>query len=174
MAATVNATVSPGLTANITNLLDSLGVASFPGTIRVPANSAPVSYASGTGALALSKYYTDSRTLAATTKTYDLTALDLTGTAYSANATDLTSTGVKILVITNQATTSSYNLTVFGAASTAFNGPLTGTTPKYTIGPGETLMLYTQGTGWTVSSSLKSLLIDAGSNSVPFVLALLG
>jgi len=174
MSATVNATVTPGLVANIANALDAAGVASFPGTIRVPANSAPVSFASGTGALALSKYYVDTRTLAATTKTYDLTALDLTGSAYSANATDLTSTGVKVLVISNQASTSSYNLTVFGAASNAFNGPLTGTTPKYTIGPGETLLLYTQTSGWTVSSSVKSLLVDAGSNSVPYVLALLG
>ena len=157
MAATVNATVTPGLVANITNALDAAGIASFPGTIRVPANSAPVSFGSGTGALALSKYYVDTRTLAATTKTYDLTALD-----------------VKVLVISNQATTSGYNLTVFGAASTGFNGPLTGTTPKYTIGPGETLLLYTQATGWTVSSSAKSLLVDAGSNSVPFVLALMG
>lgn len=173
MPATVTASVSPSLTATIANLLDSLGVAQFPGSVRVPVNGTPASYGSGTGAGNVSKYYVDSRTLSATTKTYDLTSLDVTGTC-SYNATDLTSTGVKILAINNQATTSGYNLTVFGAASTAFNGPLSGTTPKYTVGPGETLLLYTLGTGWTVSSVLKSLLVDAGSNNVPFVISLLG
>ena len=173
MPATVNATVSPALVANIGNVLDSLGIASFPGSIRCPANSTAVSYASGTGAGNVSKYYVDSRTLAATTKTYDMTALDVTGTC-SYSSTDFTSTGVKIFAITNEATTSGYNLTVFGAGTTPFNAGLSGTTPKYTVGPGETLLLYTLGTGWAVSSVLKSLLVDAGSNNVPYVITLLG
>lgn len=53
-------------------------------------------------------------------------------------------------------------LTFFGAASNPFNGPLTGTTPKITLGPGD-LALLTNRQGWGVTAGTGDIVLVANA-----------
>ena len=55
------------------------------------------------------------------------------------------------------------DLTFFGAASNAFNGPLTGTTPKLTLGPGEFVLL-TSKRGWAVTAGTGDIILCANGS----------
>lgn len=64
----------------------------------------------------------------------------------------------------------------FGAASNAFNGPLSGTTPKLTLGPGD-CNLSTNKKGWTVTPATGDLLHvanSAGGTGVTYKIVLIG
>jgi len=50
----------------------------------------------------------------------------------------------------------------FGAASNAFNGPLSGTTPKITLGPDDCALI-TNKKGWTVTPGTGDIILVANS-----------
>lgn len=107
-------------------------------------------------------------TLAASTpQTLDLTSL--TGP----RGTETFATVVTLYVY-NTTTTAGYAVTIGNAASNAFTGPLSGTTPTYTIPPGSRLVWENNGTAWTVDGTHKSLKFDPGSNPVSVRVVILG
>lgn len=59
--------------------------------------------------------------------------------------------------------TNTTDLAFFGAASNAFNGPLSGTTPKVTLGPGDAILL-TSRRGWTVTPATGDILLAANGS----------
>jgi hypothetical protein len=54
------------------------------------------------------------------------------------------------------------DVVLFGAASNAFNGPLSGTTPKLTVGPGDCALI-TNRKGWTVTAGTGDIILAANS-----------
>lgn len=148
------------------NFLDANSAINNPIALTVPANSAPTVWTSGTGANQVNKVWSDTRTLAASAKTYDLAA----EAAASTNTGAASFSAVKILAITNNGTNA---LTLFNAASTSFQGPLSAAA-TYTLNGGETLLLVNGTAGGWVCSTNKSLKIDPGANSVSVTLTVLG
>lgn len=68
------------------------------------------------------------------------------------------------------------DVVAFGAASNGFNGPLSGTTPKLTIGPDD-LALVTNKKGWPVTAGTVDLILVANSSSgtaVTYTITLIG
>ena len=64
-----NCTTLLNIKAAFDNYLDSANAINQPIALTVPANSAPTTWSSGSGAYAVTKIWTDTRTLAATAKT---------------------------------------------------------------------------------------------------------
>lgn len=65
-------------------------------------------------------------------------------------------------------------VTFFGAAANAFNGPLTGTTPKLTLGAGDFAFL-SRRAGWGVTGGTGDIvLVDPGAAAAQYTLALIG
>jgi hypothetical protein len=74
-------------------------------------------------------------------------------------------TSAEITAIYIEADASNTNDVVFfGAASNAFNGPLTGTTPKLAVGPGD-FQLLTNRKGWTVTNSTGDIILVANGGA---------
>lgn len=64
----------------------------------------------------------------------------------------------------------------FGAASNAFNGPLSGTTPKLALGPGDCALI-TNYKGWTVTPATGDILLvgnGGAGTGVTYKIALIG
>jgi hypothetical protein len=65
---------------------------------------------------------------------------------------------------------------LFGAASNAFNGPLSGTTPKYSVGPDDAVLM-TSKKGWTVTPGTGDIILVANSGagtSVTYTIVIFG
>ena len=124
--------------------------------------------AAGSGALAVSKMWTNTISLATSTpQTLDLTAL-------SGGAGDTSLASVKIFAIYNNETTASKKVTVGNAASTQFKGPLSSGTTTIDIDGGAAMVLFSStAAGWT-TSSLNNLKLDPGSNAVSVTVVLAG
>jgi hypothetical protein len=64
----------------------------------------------------------------------------------------------------------------FGAAANAFNGPLSGTTPKLTLGPGDCALL-TNKKGWAVVAATGDIILvtnAAGTTGVTYKIIVFG
>ncbi len=163
MAATVTGSVSPAVSVNSSDV----SVAGFNNTqaIQIPPALAALAFATGTGAqqISIAAYWAGRALTASTPVTDDLTIL----TGY----TNLQSfSKVKILAITNNDTVAGHNVIFGGGAATPFVGKLAGTTPTYTIGPGETMLMFDlTAAGMTVSGSFKLFKLDPGANNISSV-----
>jgi hypothetical protein len=101
--------------------------------------------------------WSDQRTLAASgTENLDLAGV-LTGLLGG------TVTAAEITGIYLEADAGNTNdVAFFGAASNAFNGPLSGTTPKLTLGPGDPAFIGSK-KGWPVTPGTGDILLVANS-----------
>lgn len=163
-----------GVTADI-----NLSVrAKLTGTADLGNPSAPVSIdkhiqiTAGTDALGKADIlWADTRTLAASaTENLDLAGVLaglLGGTIAAAEIT-------AIIVTADKGNTN--DVVLFGAASAPFNGPLSGTTPKLTIGPDD-VALITNKKGWAVTATSADIILVANSSSgtaVTYSITLIG
>jgi len=136
--------------------------------------SAIIQIASGTGINQCNQVWGKTATLAATTVTYDLTAL--TGSAGETKAFSK----VKLLCIFNNDTVAGHDLVCFDAAATAWQAPLDDATATVTVpggcSAGGTPLLLANMTaaGWTVDGSHKSLKLNSGANSVSYTILIAG
>ncbi|MBO9710571.1 MAG: hypothetical protein J7521_20410 [Caulobacter sp.] len=151
-----------GVTASIAvNIKSQLVGVGDLGTPRVPVNvEALLSLTAGTDATSKANVlFADTRTLAASATEN----LDLAGAL--ADALGATFTAAEVVAIYVKAAAGNTNSVVlFGAASNAFNGPLSGTTPKLTLAPGDFALL-TCKNGWTVTAGTGDLILVANSGS---------
>lgn len=131
-----------------------------------------VQITSGTTALGMADIlWADTRTLAASaTENLDLAGVlaGLLGTTIAA---------AEITAIYIEADSANTNdVVAFGAASAFFNGPLSGTTPKLTVGPGD-MALITNRKGWAVTATTADIILMANSSSgtpVTYTIVLVG
>lgn len=131
------------------------------GNPKAPVNLAKdITITPGTDALGKADVlWADERTLAASASE----DLDLAGVL--AGLLGGTVTAAEITAIYIEADAANTNdVQVFGAASNAFNGPLSGTTPKLAVSPGD-LAFLTSKKGWTVTGGTGDLLHVANSGS---------
>jgi hypothetical protein len=134
--------------------------------------SKSISIASGTAALGQADVlWADERTLAASATEN----LDLAGVL--AGLIGGTVTVAEITAIYIEANAANTNDVAFlGAASNGFNGPLSGTTPKLTLGPSDFAMITNQ-KGWAVTAGTGDIVLvanTAGGTSVTYKVILLG
>jgi len=115
--------------------------------------------------------WADTRTLAASATEN----LDLAGVL--AGLLGSTVTAAEITAVYVEADAGNTNdVVLFGAASNPFNGPLSGTTPKLTIGPSD-FALVTNRKGWTVTAGTGDIILVANSSSgtpVSYTIVLFG
>lgn len=131
-----------------------------------------IDFAPGTAALGQADIlWADQRTLAAS----GTENLDLAGVL--AGLLGGTITAAEIVAIYVEADKGNTNdVQFFGAASNAFNGPLSGTTPKLTVGPGDCALI-TNMKGWTVTATTGDILLVAnsgGTTGVTYKITLFG
>lgn len=114
--------------------------------------------------------FLDERTLASNTTEN----IDLAGVLTDAFGTTIANAEAVMIVI-KAAAGNTTNLTFFGAASNAFNGPLSGTTPKVTLGPGE-FFAFSSTAGWAVTAGTGDILLVANSAgaSATYKIAIIG
>ena len=153
MASTVSATVNLSMDVKERSTGD-LGSGSFPVRIAEQLNINPASSVALDQANTL---FADTRTLA----TAASESLDLSGVLTDAFGAVIANAEVVGIYI-KAATTNTTTLSFFGAASNGFNGPLTGTTPKYTLAAGEFVFMGSRA-GWAVTAGTGDLV--AVSNS---------
>lgn len=161
--AVLTCTVSTSLSGSYTKARDqttpteSIGIALTQG------------YTSGVTANKADAFWTDERTLAATSETLDFTA-DLV----DAFGDTLALVNLKELIIRNTATTSGYDLTITGNMLTAFFPNYTGG-DEWTIPPGGTFHVSSPVDGFTVTNTTQDqLTIDSGANAVTYEIEVLG
>lgn len=115
--------------------------------------------------------WADTRTLAAS----GTENLDLAGVI--AGLIGGTITAAEITAIYVEADKGNTNdVQLFGAAANAFNGPLSGTTPKLTLGPSDFVMVSNL-KGWPVVAGTGDILLVAnsgGTTGVTYTIALIG
>jgi hypothetical protein len=152
--------VPAGVTADIAvSIRASLAGTADLGTPRVPANVDFLQqFIAGTDATSKADLlFADTRTLAASgTENLDLAGVLATGLGVTITAAEV----VAIWVKASAANTNS--VVLFGAATNAFNGPLSGTTPKHTLQPGNGVLM-TCAQGWPVVAGTGDLLLVANS-----------
>lgn len=164
----------PGMIASLSLLLDakSYGTSDFSTPVAGVRIEKAIEFANGTAALGQADIlFADERTLAASaTENLDLAGVltDLFGGVIT--AAEITA----IYVEANSANTN--DVVLFGAASNPFNGPLSGTTPKLTLGPGDCALI-TNRKGWTVTATTADIILVANSaagTSVLYKIVLIG
>lgn len=115
-------------------------------------SNTPTSYTNGSGVNQVNAFYADTRTLAATSESFDLNAATISD---SFGAT-LTFTAVKLLFIKNKSVTTAQRLIVTGdffTGTTAQSPCFGATTPTINIGPGGYLLLESPIDGFNVTST---------------------
>lgn len=129
------------------------------GTPRAPVNvNALLQLVAGTDTTQKADIlFADTRTLAASATEN----LDLAGVLAGALGGTITAAEV-VAIYVKAAAENTNNVVAFGAASNAFNGPLSGTTPKLTLAPGDFALL-TSKSGWGVTAGTGDLLLVANS-----------
>lgn len=143
------------------------------GTAALTSN---LSLADGTGAGQAHQAWADTRNLVATSENIDLFNPAASGDAV---AQAMAFTRIVALMVRNNATTAGFVLLVGGLGTTAaWTGPFNGVnTSKLSIEPGGYILLVApSAAAWPVtSSSLGHLLkIDAGANTVPYDILVIG
>lgn len=134
--------------------------------------SKTIDIVSGTAALGQADVlWADERTLtASSTENLDLAGVLSGLIGGTVTAAEITG----IYVEANAANTN--DVQFFGAGSNAFNGPLSGTTPKLVVGPGDCALI-TNTKGWTVTAATGDILLVANSaagTSVTYRIVLFG
>lgn len=148
------------------------------GTADLGAPVAPVTVdklvqiSAGTDALGKADIlWADQRTLAASATEN----LDLAGAI--AGLLGATIAAAEITAIYVEAAPGNTNdVVLFGAASNAFNGPLSGTTPKLTVGPGDCALI-TNRKGWAVTAGTGDIILaanGAGGTPVTYTIVVIG
>jgi len=131
-----------------------------------------ITIAAGTDALGKADIlWADTRTLAASATEN----LDLAGALAGLLGTTITAAEITAIVIAADSGNTN-DVVVFGAASNPFNGPLSGTTPKLTLGPDD-LALVTSKKGWAVTAGTGDIILVANSSSgtaVTYTIVLFG
>jgi len=149
-----------GVTADIQiSFKGRLDGASDLGTPSAPVDFAKrIAISAGTDALGKADIlWADTRTLAASATEN----IDLVGVL--AGLLGGTVTAAEITAILIQADKGNTNdVVAFGAASNPFNGPLSGTTPKLTVGPDD-IALITNKKGWPVTAGTGDIILVANS-----------
>ncbi|MFB0875470.1 MULTISPECIES: hypothetical protein [unclassified Sphingobium] len=164
----------PGVTANI-----ALSVAAkLTGTADLGNPLAPVTLekviriVGGTDALGKADIlFADTRTIAASSSEN----LDLAGVLTGLLGGTITAAEITAIIVTADAGNTN-DVQIFGAASNAFNGPLSGTTPKLSVGPDDVAMI-TNRKGWTVTAGTGDILLVGNSGSgtpVTYTIILIG
>ncbi len=163
-----------GVTASIAvNIKSQLVGTGDLGTPRAPVNvEALLSLTAGSDTTSKADIlFADTRTITASSSEN----LDLAGAL--ANALGATFTAAEVVAIYVKAAKENTNSVVlFGAASNAFNGPLSGTTPKLTLAPGDFALL-TCKTGWAVTAGTGDIILAANSgagSSVSYDIVVIG
>lgn len=150
----------PGVTATlIASVTATLAGTADLGTPTAPVKaSKQISIAPGTAALDQADVlWADQRTLAASATEN----LDIAGVL--AGLLGGTLTEAEITAIYLEADVGNTNdVAFFGAASNSFNGPLSGTTPKLTLGPGDVAMI-TNRKGWTITPTTADIILVANT-----------
>lgn len=163
-----------GVTADI-----NLSVrAKLTGTADLGTPVAPVSIdkhiqiTAGTDALGKADIlWADTRTLAASATEN----LDLAGVLAGLLGGTVTAAEITAIIVTADKANMN-DVVLFGAASNPFNGPLSGTTPKLTLGPDD-LAVITNKKGWAVTAATGDLILVANSSSgtaVTYTITLIG
>lgn len=164
----------PGVSATI----DLLIAAKLAGTADLGTPVAPVrlekhlQITAGTDALGKADIlWADERNLAASATEN----IDLAGVLAGLLGSTITAAEITAIYIeANEGNTN--DVVVFGAASNPFNGPLSGTTPKIAVGPGD-FALITNRKGWTVTAATGDIILVANSaagTAVTYKIILLG
>jgi hypothetical protein len=162
----VNAQISLSLVAALVGAADL-------GNPRAPVSaSKDITITPGTAALGQADIlWADERTIAASSSEN----LDLAGVLSGLLGGSVTAAEiVAIYIEANAANTN--DVQVFGAASNAFNGPLSGTTPKLTVGPGDCALI-TNLKGWAVTAGTGDIVLVGNSGSgtgVTYKIVLIG
>jgi len=163
-----------GVTADISlNIMAKLEGAADLGTPKAPVKvSKALSIMPGTAALGQADIlWGDERTLSASATEN----LDLAGVLSGLIGGTVTAAEVTAIYI-EAAAGNTNDVVFFGAASNPFNGPLSGTTPKLTLGPGDFAFLSNL-KGWTVTASTGDIVLVANSSSgtsVTYKIVLIG
>lgn len=152
----------PGVTAAISLLVDAklIGSADLGNPVAPVTLEKITRMTAGTDALGKADVlWADTRTLAASATEN----LDLAGVLTGLLGGTVTAAEITAIVITADKGNTN-DVVFFGAASNGFNGPLSGTTPKMTIGPDD-VALITNRKGWTVTPATGDILLVANSSS---------
>ena len=132
----------------------------------------------GSGDYQATKIWSYRESLAATSRTWDLTALPVSNVSGTGTGSPVQSLSkVKAILLLNEGTDGQI-LYLGNAASNAFCPFVSSSTARLLCMPGLPLILpnvLTQASAaWTVDASNKSLKIDAGAATITYTLALLG
>lgn len=166
MTAGVEASIAVNLRATLSGSND-LGTPRAPALVEFLQNFSP-----GTDAITKANImFADTRTLAAS----GTENLDVSGAL--TDALGATVTAAEVVAIWIEASSANTNnVVVFGAASNAFNGPLSGTTPKITLQPGNGCLLVCK-QGWGVTAGTGDIILVSNSGSgtgVDYTIVLVG
>lgn len=123
------------------------------------------SYTNGTGANQANAFFADTRTLAATSESFDLNAITDTFGA------TLNFTKVKLLYIKNKSSTAGQTLTVDGDFIAAFDN---GSAPNHIIGAGGIFFIESPISGFTVTNSTQDTLTLTNAASFDYDIFILG
>jgi hypothetical protein len=131
-----------------------------------------VRFVGGTDALGKADVlWADTRTIAASSSEN----IDLAGVLAGLLGGTITAAEITAIAVVADAGNTN-DVVLFGAASNAFNGPLSGTTPKLSIGPDD-LAVVTNKKGWSVTASTGDILLVAnssGGSAVTYSIILFG
>lgn len=162
----VSADISVSIRAKLT------GAADLGNPVAPVAIDKHVQVTSGTDALGKGDIlWADTRTLAAS----GTENLDLAGVLAGLLGTTVAAAEITAVYIETAAANTN-DVQFFGAASNPFNGPLSGTTPKLTVGPGDCALL-TNRKGWTVTAATGDIILvtnAAAGTPVTYTLVLIG
>ena len=136
-------------------------------------NIRKISYRTGSGANQANQFFSDRRTLAASTSE----DLDLSGALTDAFGASIAFTKVKAIQVTAP-TTNTNDVVIGGAAANAFVGPFGASTHKVSVPPGGVVTLANPtAAGWTVTAATGDLLKIANSaagSSVDYEIVIVG
>lgn len=164
----------PGVTASLSLQVAAklTGVADLGNPVAPVALEKIVRMVGGTDALGKADIlFADTRTIAASSTEN----LDLAGVIAGLLGNTITAAEITAIIVTADPTNIN-DVQLFGAASNAFNGPLSGTTPKLSVGPDDVAMV-TNKKGWTVTAGTGDILLvgNSGSGSaVTYTIILIG
>lgn len=163
-----------GMIASLSLLLDAkaYGTSDFGSPVAPVRIEKAVEFANGTAALGQANIlFADERTLTASATEN----LDLAGVLTDAFGGVITAAEITAIYIEANAANTN-DVVFFGAASNSFNGPLSGTTPKLTLGPGDFACI-TNKKGWTVTAGTGDIILvanSAGGTGVTYRIAIIG
>ena len=133
--------------------------------------AAGISYENGTGNGQVSKEFSDTRVVSASSSE----SLDLAGSLTDALGNTVSFSTIKAIAIKADAANVG-NLTIGATGSNAFQGPFADATDGLVLKPGGFFVIAVPNTGWTVTGGTGDLLkvANAGGSDASYSIALLG